>query len=102
MTLDPQKVANHLGVPAPDGRMVDLTRAAQVWVERRRSATDPIDLWLDPAVVEGAVRLAALWYTQRAQPQGFPGIDDLGNFSDDTGNAWADIYRMVGKDYWFS
>jgi hypothetical protein len=93
-----QAVADYLGVAVPDQRMEVCARAAQKWVEKRRSNTDPTTLWADPDVVLGAVMYAALLYIQRAQPQGFPGLDDLGNYSDDVGQAMANIYRLVGSD----
>jgi hypothetical protein len=98
VTIEPQKVADYLGLAYPDDRVTAATVAAQRWVEKRRCLTDPIDLWIEPDVVLGTLILASLFYQQRAQPQGFPGIDDLGNFSDDVGNAWANIYRLVGQD----
>jgi hypothetical protein len=97
-SLAAQAVADYLGVPTPDQRMEVCALAAQAWVEKRRSKTDRSELWLDSSVVLGAVMYAALLYQQRAQPQGFPGMDALGTFSEDTGAAMSQIFRLVGAD----
>lgn len=97
MSLDPAKVAAELGTPV-DARVTDCTAAAEAWVETRRCNTDPFTLWSDPAVERGGVLYAALLHKQRAQPQGFPGMDSLGSFGEDTGAAMAQIYRLVGAD----
>lgn len=91
------RVAEYLGV-VEDKRIQDCSDAAARWVENRRSMTDPADLWDEPDVLHGTVMLAALLYTQRAQPQGFAGLDDLGTFSEEVGMAMAQIYRLVGYD----
>lgn len=98
MALDPQKVADHLGLAAPDDRITAATEASQAWVEDRRSMTDPVDLWADPAVEQGGVIYAALLVQTRAQPQGMPGFDDLGAFGGDIGTAMSNVFRLVGSD----
>jgi hypothetical protein len=97
-SLAAQAVADYLGVPYADQRMEVCALAAQKWVERRRCLTDPTELWGDADVVLGAVMYAALLYQQRAQPQGFPGMEALGNYPEDTGQAMTNIYRLVGND----
>jgi hypothetical protein len=96
--LDPEQVAAYLGLPMPDERCREVTASAEAWAQKRRCLTDPAALWVEPDVILGTVMLAALWYAERAQPQGFPGVNDLGNYSDDVGNAWANIYRLIGQD----
>lgn len=93
-------VAGWLGIPAipDDTRLSDCTDAAIVWVMKRRSLTPAETLWLEPDTVLGTVMFAALLYSSRAQPQGFPGFDDLGTFSEDTGMAITQIYRLTGTD----
>lgn len=98
MPLDPQKLAEYLGLPFPDERCTVALASAEAWTQKRRSLTDPVDLWAQPDVILGTVMFAALLYAQRAQPQGFPGMDDLGNYSDDVGQAMTQIYRLVGSD----
>jgi hypothetical protein len=97
-SLAAQAVADYLGVATPDKRMEVSALAAQRWVEKRRSTTDPAELWADPDVVLGGVMYAALLYQQKAQPQGFAGMDALGTYSEDTGMAMVNIYRLVGSD----
>jgi hypothetical protein len=96
--LAAQAVADYLGVPTTDGRMEACVLAAQAWVEKRRCKTDPVELWADASVVLGAVMYASLLYQQRSQPQGFPGMDALGTFPEDTGAAMSQIFRLVGAD----
>lgn len=97
MSLDPAKVAAELDVPV-DARVTDCTLAAEAWVEARRSLTDPVDLWANPAVERGGVLYATLLFKQRSQPQGFAGMDALGTFSEDTGVIMGQVYRLVGAD----
>lgn len=93
----PDDVAEHLGLPLPaDDRLVRACTAAEGWINRRRFRTDPAALWLNEDVVQGGILYASLLYQQRAQPQGFPGMDSLGNLGEDTGMAMAQIYRLVG------
>jgi hypothetical protein len=96
----PDDVAGWLGIPAipGDDRLTDCTTAAVAWVEKRRSLT-PVDvLWADPDTHLGAVMYAALLYSSRAQPQGFPGFDQLGVYSDDVGMSIHRVYQLVGQD----
>lgn len=93
MPLDPQKVADHLGLAAPDDRLLTATSAAQSWVERRRDAGD--EVWAEPDFELGGVLYAALLYQSRAQPEGFPGYSDLGNSEVGTGEAMMNIFRLV-------
>jgi hypothetical protein len=97
VSLDPAKVAAELGVPL-DPRVTDCTLAAQAWVETRRCLTDPAALWADAAVERGAILYAALLHKQRSQAQGFPGMDALGTFAEDTGATMSQVYRLVGAD----
>lgn len=97
MSLNPAKVAAELGVTL-DQRVTDSALAAQAWVEARRCLTDPAALWADHAVERGAVLYAALLYKQRSQPQGFPSMDALGNFPEDTGATMSQVFRLVGAD----
>ena len=96
MSLDPAKVAAELGVSASDPRLIDCTAAAQAWVETRRCLTPPAELWADEAVQRGAVLYASLLFKQKTQPQGFPGMDALGTFSEETGAIMSQVYRLVG------
>jgi len=96
--VDLDQLAQHLGVPVGSDRLPEAAAAASAWVESRRSNTDPADLWQMPDVMLGAVMYAGLLFTSRAQPQGFPGFDELGRYSEDTGMAMANIYRLVGAD----
>jgi hypothetical protein len=98
VSLDPQKLSDYLGLPFADERCTVALVSAEAWAQKRRCLTDPVELWQEPDVILGTVMLAALWYAERAQPQGFPGVNDLGNYSDDVGNAWANIYRLIGQD----
>ena len=93
-------VAAWIGIPVVPGdqRLIDCHRAALSWVLKRRSLTDPLDLWEEPDVCMGAVKYAALQYTSRAQPQGMPGFDDLGTFNSDLGMSMYDIKELVGLD----
>lgn len=93
MPLDPQLVADHLGLAVPDDRVTRATEAAQSWVERRRDAGD--EVWDDPAFEQGGVLYAALLYQSRAQPDGFPGYSDLGTADTSAGEAMANIFRLV-------
>lgn len=95
--ITPDDVADFLGTPVDD-RMTRATDAAVAWVTKRRCNTAPADLWPDADVRQGTVMYAGLLYTSRAQPQGFPGMSDLGTYSEDTGQAMVQIYRLVGAD----
>lgn len=90
--LDPQRVADHLGVPVDD-RLTTATAAAQAWVERRRDAGD--EVWAQPDIEMGGVLYASLLYQSRAQPEGFPGYSDLGNSDTGTGEMMMNIFRLV-------
>jgi hypothetical protein len=98
VSLAAQAVADYLGLTVVDDRMELSARAAQRWVERRRSKTLPARLWASEDVLLGAVMYAALLYQQKGQPQGFSGMDALGTYSEDTGMAMAQIFRLVGAD----
>jgi hypothetical protein len=100
-TLTPDDVASHLGT-IPDTRLEQDVDAARQWVEDRRNMTDPHLLWFDPRIHKGGVLYAALLNKQRSQPQGFPGMDGLGVFPDDTGAAMTQVYRLVGSDPGFA
>jgi hypothetical protein len=95
--INPDDVATLLGLPLPASpRVVDCVQAAEAWVIKRRFRTDPDTLFQSPDVRQGTAMYAALLHTQRAQPQGFPGVTDLGVYSDDLGLAMSQIYRLVG------
>jgi hypothetical protein len=93
MPLDPQLVADHLGLTAPDDRVNRATAAAQAWVQRRRDSGD--EVWGEPDFTQGGVLYASLLYQSRAQPEGFPGYSDLGNSETGTGEMMANIFRLV-------
>lgn len=93
MPLDPQLVAEHLGLPFPDDRLVRATAAAQSWVERRRDAGD--EVWSDPGFEQGGILYASLLYQSRAQPEGFPGYSELGNSESGAGEMMSNIFRLV-------
>jgi hypothetical protein len=97
-TLTPADVATHLGASATDPRIISATDASRAWVQTRRCLTDPTMLWADAGIHQGGVLYAALLYQQRSQPQGFPGMDSLGAFGEDTGMTMANVYRLVGAD----
>jgi hypothetical protein len=95
--VDPDTVARMLGLSTPASqRVVDCTRAAEAWVIKRRFRTAPEALFLDLDVQQGTAMYAALLHTQRAQPQGFPGVAELGTYSEDLGLAMSQVYRLVG------
>lgn len=96
--IDPQRLADHLGIHTPDARCVAALEAAEAWAARRRSLIPVKDLLAEPDVALGVVMYAGLLYTSKAQPQGFPGLDDLGGFPEDTGQSMAQIHRLVGVD----
>lgn len=96
-TIDPHTLADFLGVPLDD-RMHAALEASMAWVRRRRSLVDPAVLFSDADVALGTVMYAGLLYTSRAQPQGFPGLDDLGGFGEDTGMSMAQVHRLIGVD----
>jgi hypothetical protein len=96
MSVDPKALAEFLSVK--QGERVDqAAAAASSWVEKRRSATDPVDLWLDPAVAYGGVLYGALLYQSRSTPQGFAGYDETGV----TSQSQEALFRardLVGSD----
>jgi hypothetical protein len=95
--IDPDDVARMLGLSTPASqRVADCTLAAEAWVVKRRFRSDPDALFQDPDVRQGTAMYAALLHTQRAQPQGFPGVAELGIYSEDLGLAMSQIYRLVG------
>ena len=69
-TLTPEDVSAHVGA-AVDARMVTATDVARAWAQRRRSVTDPYDLWSDPAAHDGGCRYAGLLWRSKAAPAGF-------------------------------
>lgn len=95
MGLDPAKVAAELGI-AVDDRVTSCTSASEAWVEARRCLDDPAELWLDSGVERGGILYACLLYQQRAQPQGFDGMDALGTFAEDQAALMSQVYRLVG------
>lgn len=97
--LDPDKVAELVGQPVPtsDPLIVDATDAAEQWVTNRRSASDPAVIFTSNAVLRGGHLCGALLYNQRAQAQGFPGVDGFG-VVDDISTAWSTVYKLVGRD----
>lgn len=95
--IDPNEVADYLGVPLDD-RITSCSEAASAWVEKRRSMTDPAELWLAPDVNLGGVIYASLLYTTRSQPQGHAGFDQLGLYGEEVGLAMSNVYRLVGSD----
>jgi hypothetical protein len=94
------QVADWLGIPSlpEDDRLTACTEAAIVWVMKRRSLTTPEALWLERDTELGTVMYAGLLYGSRAQPQGFPGFDQLGVYTDDVGMAIHRVYQLVGLD----
>lgn len=93
MPLDPNLVASHLGLSAPDERVNRATAAAQAWVQRRRDAGD--EVWADPDFEQGGVLYASLLYQSRAQPEGFAGYSELGVSDTGTGEMMMNIFRLV-------
>lgn len=98
--ITPQEVAEYLGILylETDKRLADCTNGAIQWTEKRRSLTDSVNLWEDFDVRLGAIMYASLLYQQRAQSQGFPGVDELGTYAEDVGTLMVQIYRLVGSD----
>jgi hypothetical protein len=97
--IDPARLVSHLGLDGKaDDRAVEALAAAEAWACRRRSLTKPDALFLRPDVVEGTVIFAGLLYLSRSQPQGFPGLDELGASSEDAAMAMAQAFRLVGQD----
>jgi hypothetical protein len=96
MSVDPADLAEHLGLPE-DPRMVSASEAATSWAEKRRSNTEPTDLWAEPDVTYGATLYAALLYQSRSAPQGFSGYDETGVYS----SSQEALFRardLVGSD----
>lgn len=93
-------VAEYLKILAleTDANLDRSTAGAVKWVEKRRSLTDSVALWEDEDVILGGLMFAGLLYMQRVQPQGFSGMDELGTYSEDVGQAMVQIYRLVGND----
>jgi hypothetical protein len=78
--LDPQAVADELGIDAPDEHVEVIVGATADYVEHMRADLD----YDDPAsvperVVHASVELAALRYQNRNAPAGFPGFGDTGD-----------------------
>jgi hypothetical protein len=97
-SIDPQRLADQLGLLFADERCTVALAAAESWVQKRRSLTDPTELWVEPDVIAGTLMYAALLYQQRSQPQGFAGMDQLGSYGEDTGMAMSQVFRLVGSD----
>lgn len=93
MPLDPQLVADHLGLESPDDRVIRATLAAQNWVERRRNGGD--EVWQDAGIEQGGILYSALLYQSRSQPEGFAGYSELGNAETNTGEMMSNIFRLV-------
>ena len=95
-----EDLAEYLGVvydPA-DVLLVQANNAAVEWAERRRSNTDPVELWESATVVLGTLIYGGLRYASRAQPQGFPGVDELGSPPADSWSAELEAGNLVGAD----
>lgn len=99
-TITRDEVAEYLGILplSSDARLTKATDGAIKWVEKRRSLTEPDVMWAEEDVRLGAIQFAGLLYMQRVQPQGFAGMDDAGNYSEDVGQMMVQIYRLVGND----
>lgn len=96
--IDPALLVTHLGLSAVDDRAELACAAASAWAEKRRSNTPTPELWADSDVILGTVIYAGLLYQSRAQSQGFPGMEELGMYSEDVGMAMSNVYRLVGSD----
>ncbi len=92
-TLTPGDVAKHLGVPVDD-RLTRATDVARGWGQRRRSLTDPLDLWSDPVAHDGGVGYAALLYQSKAASAGFASYDAAG----EDFTAFARAAEHIGVD----
>lgn len=69
-TVTVDDVADHVGGVA-DERMQSATDVATAYARRRRSLTDPLDLFTDPATWDGTVRYAGLLYRSKSATAGF-------------------------------
>ena len=78
--LDPQQVADELGLDAPDDHVTVIVGATADYVEHMRADLDyTTPETLPERVVHASVELAALRYQNRNAPTGFPGFGDTGD-----------------------
>lgn len=96
--LTADAVQAYLDLPgSPDQRMLDVTAAVRVAVERRRSDLDFADGTLVAADIRvGSIRWAGLMYQARGAPSGFTGYDDQSTLFDALGAQRAEILRLIG------
>lgn len=84
----------HLG-KNQDALMVSDLAAANAWVQSRRR--DIATNGTPPANVAKAVLIyAGLLYRERSNPSGFSTYQDIDDGSADTGDALANVYRLLG------
>ena len=89
---DAQDLADYLGVTL-DPLCEQSAAAAVKYTENRRTATDPVLLWIDPDVNLGTLQHAALLYQTKAAPTGLPDYDDI---QSTYGASMAGIHRLLG------
>lgn len=95
--IDVDEVAEELGIAVDpdDQRLAWCTDAAVQWCAEQRPFSDPERLWGQARVRQAGRMYAALLYRSKAQPQGMPGLDELGDFAVDTGMSMSQIYRLI-------
>jgi hypothetical protein len=96
--LDPEDVADYLGLAEVDTRVTLATDAVAAHVERLRSDLDfsgAVEIPQD--VIYGSILWASLYYQQRTSPSGFSGYGDGADLVGEIlGSRKGDIYRLIG------
>lgn len=90
------KLADLLGVPEDDARLVEDLAVSIEWCQRKRSDKSP-DEDPGPSIRKAVLLYASLMYQQRANPQGFPGYSASPELSEEPVDAMAQVYRLLGR-----
>jgi hypothetical protein len=93
---DITELAELVGVPEDDARLVKDLAVSIEWCQRKRNNLPKDE---DPGLsIRQAVHLyASLMYQQRANPQGFPGYSSTPELSEEPVDAMAQVYRLLGR-----
>lgn len=96
-TVTAEDVAAWIGIPVND-RISQSTAAALRWAEKRRSTTDPAELFLDDDVHLGTVLYATWHYQSRSTLTGMTGFDETGAAYPDSSGLLYRARELVGAD----
>jgi len=96
--LDPEAVADYLGLAEVDSRVTLACDAVMAQVEKLRSDLDfSGSSEIGGDIIYGSMLWASIYYQQKASPSGFAGYGDSADLVGEVlGSRKGDVYRLIG------